>query len=39
VTDPDKPPLGATLCAGTAAAFVAVTPMALLLGLSSNEPG
>jgi hypothetical protein len=31
----DQPPLGAILCAGTAAAFAAVTPMALLLGLAT----
>lgn len=35
---PGEPPLGAVLCAGTAAAFAAVTPVALLLGLASMSP-
>jgi hypothetical protein len=34
----DHPPLGAILCAGTAAAFAAVTPVALLLGLATMNP-
>jgi hypothetical protein len=35
VTAPNPPPLGAVLCAGTAAAFAAVTPVALLMGLTT----